>query len=117
MKQPHEYQIAMPAKENVAVQSKKHAYPIEFRDHPCSGAECALRCGRLLLAQERFVHAPAHARENFFQFSAQPFACGRICFINEERKSISTFAGERLAKSLYVSIKVGAIARFSLVNK
>ena len=113
----HRFEIALSAIEKIAVQSKNYIRTIQFWNEPCASSECALRCSYLLLTQERFINAPAHARKSFFQFSPQSVPRGRMRFSNQKRKTIALLAAKRVAKRSDVSIKVVGIARFAFVNE
>ena len=107
----------MAAIEKIAIQRENYVCAIQFRNKPRAGSERALRSSCLLMTQQRFINAPAHARKHFFEFIAQSFTRWGIRFPNQECKTVSTLARKRVAKSSYVSVKISAIARFSLVNK
>src|SRR6058998_1841470 len=86
-------------------------------ESPRAGPESALPRSHLLLTEEWFINAPAHARKHFFQFTAQSFTCGRMRFANQERKTVPLLASNRVAKLSDVSVKLRAIGRFAFVNE
>src|SRR5207247_11265705 len=102
--------IALAAIEKIAIQRENYVCAIQFRNKPRAGSECALRSSCLLLTQQRFVNAPAHARKHFFQFSAESLACGRIRVANQECKTVSTLPRTRVAKRACVSVRTGESA-------
>ena len=113
----HRFEITLPAIEKIAVQSKNYIRAIQFGNQPHARSERVLHSSCLLLAQERFVNAPAHTRKSFFQFSAQSFACRRMRFANQEGKTISVLISNGVAERSNVGVKLGAIARFAFANE
>src|SRR5947199_10060867 len=113
----HRFEVAMAAIEKIAIQRENYVCAIQFRNKPRAGSERALRSSCLLMTQQRFINAPAHARKHFFEFIAQSFTRWGIRFPNQECKTVSTLARKRVAKISYVSGKIRAVTCFYLVNE
>src|SRR5439155_6138300 len=113
----HRFEVALPAIEKIAVQSKNYIRAIQFRNQARAGSESVLRSSCLLLTQERFVNAPAHTRKSFFQFSAQSFACRRMRFPDQESETVSVLIINGRAKRSNVCVELSAVTRFSFVNE
>src|SRR4029450_2965287 len=109
--------VALAAIEKIAVEREDHIGAIESRQHAYVVTEDAL-CGRTLsLAQERLVNAPAHARENLFQFCAQTFARGRMRFRDQKCNAVALLREERVTKLANIDVERCAIAPFPFVNE
>jgi hypothetical protein len=113
----HRLEIALAAIEKIAIQSKNDISAIEFRNEPRASPECRLHSDDLLLTQEGFINAPAHARESFFQLGPQAFTRRRMRFPEEERETVTPLTDKRVAKRSDVRVKLRAITGFTFLNE